>query len=173
MSGVPACSESKCYLDCVTAPPECHVEGANGSTDCSKASCGTIVCPTSDAGGDGEPHTSLDAASAAGQCHWPESLNDAGPGACAVGYAYVDCRFPSGAGCLCISNDPTSCPGCGPGSGATCENRCASNEYAVSCGGPPRLLPDGGFASYQQAPDACVGIAGTPGGNLYSCCPCE
>jgi hypothetical protein len=44
-----ACTESKCYFDCVFVPPGCHVEGANSSTDCSKASCGTVVCPA-DAG---------------------------------------------------------------------------------------------------------------------------
>ncbi len=112
---------------------------------------------------------------AAVQCHWPESLNDAGPGACTVGRAYVVCHFPSGAGCLCISDDPTSCPNCGPVTGATCQNVCAQGEYAVSCGGPPIPigLPDGGFGSYQKAPDGCTGVGATPGGNLYSCCPCE
>jgi hypothetical protein len=50
MSGVMACGDSKCFLDCVSPPAGCHVEGANDSTDCGKASCGTIVCPMSDAG---------------------------------------------------------------------------------------------------------------------------
>jgi hypothetical protein len=52
--GAAGCGEEKCFLDCVPVPPGCHVEGANGSTDCSKASCGTIVCPASDAGDAGE-----------------------------------------------------------------------------------------------------------------------
>jgi hypothetical protein len=53
-SGIAACGDSKCYLDCVPAPTGCHIEGANESTDCSKASCGTIVCPASDAGDGGQ-----------------------------------------------------------------------------------------------------------------------
>ncbi len=44
--------ESRCYLDCAYVPPGCHVEGANSSTDCSKASCGNIVCPGSEGGAD-------------------------------------------------------------------------------------------------------------------------
>jgi hypothetical protein len=130
-----------------------------------------------DAGAPALDSSTRDSAAATQACRWPESLNDAGPGvrACGVGRAFVECTYPSGAGCGCISDDPTSCPGCGPASGATCRSRCAPNEYAVSCGGPPALpLPDGSFASlYQDAPDACVGVAGTPAGNLYSCCPCE
>jgi hypothetical protein len=38
----------------------------------------------------------------------------------------------------------------------------------------PRPSLDGGFAViYQQAPDGCVGVRGTPAGNAHSCCPCE
>lgn len=58
--GVWACGGSKCYLDCVYVPPECHVEGANSSTDCSKASCGTIVCPASDSGSESGADASFD-----------------------------------------------------------------------------------------------------------------
>lgn len=46
--------ESQCVLDCVTAPPGCHVEGANSSTNCSKASCGTVVCPADAGSSDAE-----------------------------------------------------------------------------------------------------------------------
>jgi hypothetical protein len=109
-------------------------------------------------------------------------------GACTVGRAYVVCKYPSGVVCdggfgasspgginmLCISDDPAGCPGCSATSGtATCMNRCAPNEYAVSCGGPPMQLPDGGFGGYQEPPDACVGAGGTPAGNEYLCCPCQ
>jgi hypothetical protein len=125
---------------------------------------------------------------AASECHWPASLNDAGPGACAVGRAYVSCSYPSGVSCeggagasggvtmLCISDDPNSCQGCGSISGAaTCKNMCAPNEYAVSYGGPPHFSNDGGPDTfvYQQAPTNCRGVGVTPGGNQYSCCPCE
>jgi hypothetical protein len=50
--GHAACSSEKCYIDCIGPPPGCHVEGAVESTECGKASCGTIVCP-SDSGEDG------------------------------------------------------------------------------------------------------------------------
>jgi hypothetical protein len=106
-------------------------------------------------------------------CQWPASLNDAGPGACTVGRAYVVCSYPSGGGELCISDDPTSCPGF---SSTACTNKCAPNEYAVSCGGPPPgPTADGGAPAftYQEAPAGCVSVGFTPGGNEYSCCPCE
>jgi hypothetical protein len=124
---------------------------------------------------------------AAGQCRWPGSLNDAGPGVrgCTVGRAFLKCTFPSGVGChgvsstgplgeLCISNDPTHCSDCSSlPSGATCRNQCPPGEYAVSCGGPPLLEPDGGVtAVYQAAPDGCTPMGVTPAGNAYSCCPC-
>jgi hypothetical protein len=124
-----------------------------------------------------------------GQCRWPASLDDAGPGACLVGRAYVQCSYPSGVTCdggegafspegitqLCISNDPASCSGCNSTEGAaTCKSVCAPNEYAMSCGGPPRGSPDGNSSfEYQEAPDGCVGVGFTPGGNGYYCCPCE
>ena len=109
----------------------------------------------------------------AGQCRWPDSLDDAGPGACSVGRAYIQCTYPSGAGCACLSDDPTGCPGCGPASGAVCTSVCSAGEYAVSCGGPPLVLADGGAGfDYQSAPSGCRAAGGTPGGNEYSCCPC-
>lgn len=147
--------------------------GGSGSRDGGLASTSSS---RPDAGAPALDTNSQDAAAAVRACRWPESLNDAGPGirACAVGRAYVECSYPSGAGCGCISNDPTTCPGCGPATGATCHSQCAANEYAVSCGGPPALLPDGGIGDpYQDAPAACTVIAGTPAGNSYSCCPCQ
>jgi len=137
-------------------------------------------------GADGGPPGS--GVSALGQCPWPASLNDAGPGACTVGRAFVECSYPSGVVCdgglgasggsgitmLCISDDPTSCSGCASTAGAaTCKNRCAANEYAVSCGGPPIPSPDGSFSDdYQAPPHGCVGAGVTPGGSAFSCCPC-
>lgn len=124
-----------------------------------------------------------------GQCNWPANLNDGGPGACSVGRAYVECMYPLGVECEggtgasspsgltqgCLSNDPTRCSGCSSTSGtATCKSQCAPDQYAVSCGGPPMFSPNGGIGfDYQAPPDGCVGIASTPGGNTYSCCPCE
>ena len=116
----------------------------------------------------------LDASSFdAGQCQWPDSLNDAGPGACAVARTYVACTYPAGGGCSCLSDDPTSCPECGPSTGATCRSMCGANDYAVSCGGPPQPIADGGVGfEYQSVPAACSVLAVTPGGNAYACCPC-
>jgi hypothetical protein len=102
-----------------------------------------------------------------GACHWP--ADDAGPNvtACTVGRAFVECMYPSGETCECISDDPTTCAGCGVAdAAATCRSKCAANQYAVSCGGVPGM-------TYQTAPTACVGVASSPEGNEYSCCPCQ
>lgn len=150
---------------------------ALGPAFCRAGTCG-IHSPLDDAG----------SMESGGQCRWPDSLNDAGPGvrACQVGRALVQCTYPSGIACgvtssgplteWCISDDPTSCPNCRPlPSGATCTNQCAPGQYAVSCGGPPLVpFPDGGATSvYQETPSACTPAGVTPGGNAYACCPCQ
>jgi hypothetical protein len=179
---------------CTPAGAECGYTTTTNA--CGAANCycqsGTWNCGPScaivdagDTGADATPD-----GSSATECHWPASLNDAGPGACAVGRAYVSCSYPTGVSCEggggassksgvsmgCISDDPTSCEGCGSTSGAaTCKSICAPNEYAVSCGGPPHPSNDGGPDEfvYQQAPANCRDVGVTPGGNQYSCCPCE
>jgi hypothetical protein len=149
----------------------CSSSSGGGADASSDAPSGT-----SGSSSDGAPQT-------LGTCHWPDSLNDAGPGACTVGRAYLNCTFPSGAGCgavvspgplteSCISSDVTGCPGCDPAPGATCKDQCGPDEYAVSCGGPPHFPDDGSF-TYQQAPTGCRDVGSTPGGNTYSCCPCD
>jgi hypothetical protein len=107
-----------------------------------------------------------------GQCHWQDGLYDGGPGVCAVARAYLACTDPVRGACHCLSDDPTSCPECGPSTGAVCKSLCASNEYAVSCGGPLDLLADGGVLDDQSAPAACTIVTVTPAGNTYACCPC-
>jgi hypothetical protein len=175
-------SESARYNADLAAAPASHTSGVACSCAFGPAVCRAGACAVLSAGKD------TGGMAAAPQCQWPDSLNDAGPGvrACAVGRAFVECTYPSGTACgvsasgtlteLCISDDPTQCPKCGPPpSGATCHNRCGPNEYAVSCGGPPLPpLPDGGVGSivYQDAPAGCVPAGSTPGGNTYSCCPC-
>jgi hypothetical protein len=138
------------------------------------------------AGPDGAGGGSVDA----GQCSWPTYLDDAGPGACHVGRAFVQCTYSSGVVCDggpsvyspagldmgCLSEDPTSCAGCVSTSGpATCHDVCPLDQYAVSCGGPPLVSPDGSVVTpqYQDPPDACVGVGVTPAGNGYYCCPCN
>lgn len=134
--------------------------------------------------------SSLDASSQLPACVWPSPV-DAGPGACRVGRLHVECAYPAGVACdsgltytspnggvtmLCLSDDATGCPGCHPIAGAaTCKSICAPGQYAMACGGLPRLTPDGGFDDtyYQEPPSACALVRPTPGGVGYWCCPCE
>jgi hypothetical protein len=201
-----------CPQDVPSSGSACTTEGATcgyltdasaceGSVDCDCQggtwSCApTCVVPLEDGGSnDGNPSAGDDAGhsqptTALPACHWPASLDDAGPGACGVGRAYVKCTYPSGVSCeagggasspggltmLCLSDDPTSCAGCVSIAGAaTCTDMCAPDEYAVSCGGPPQFSNDGGSGdfAYQEPPANCVGVGGTPAGNAYFCCPCE
>jgi hypothetical protein len=166
---------------CTSSNPDASSLSDSGSNDSGASDSGGEAA-TASTTADASPVTY-------GPCSWPASLNDGGPGACTVGRAYVTCSYPVGVTCEgglgasggqggiemgCISDDPTSC-GCTSTSGAaTCRNMCAPNEYAVSCGGPPHFDEDGSsnFA-YQETPDGCVGVGATPGGNAYSCCPCQ
>ena len=139
----------------------------------------------------GPPDVSwFDASSPMPACTWPAPI-DAGPGACWVGRVHLECSYPSGATCddgktytgsggvrmLCVSDDPTGCPGCHPISGtATCQSLCAPNQYVMACGGPPRLALDGGGIDrgyYQEPADVCTLATPTPSGMGYWCCPCE
>jgi hypothetical protein len=129
--------------------------------------CGGATLPSQTTSPSVDASTAADETPPAAKCvSMPDESTT--PGACDVALAFVQCTYPSGSGCGCLSNDPTTCPGCGPSTGATCRSVCSANEYAVSCGGPP----DPNFV-YEDAPDACVGAAVTPFGNEYSCCPCE
>ncbi len=136
---------------------------------CSSSSSGGGISKSSDGG------TSNDAADASARdsglpaCTWPANLGDAAPGviACSVGRAAVWCHPEAGVGvgCGCITDDPTSCPGC-ESPGYICQDSCGPNEYAVACGGPPA-------GNYQDVPDACVVTAYLPSGAEYACCPCQ
>lgn len=113
--------------------------------------------------------TSKDAALAASSsCSWPAQLNDGGPGACHVARASLSCVNSAGDGCGCLSDDPTRCDSC-EGTGWTCHDQCAANEYAAWCGGPPRH----NGSSYDDPPPACRGVSGLPSGTGIYCCPCE
>jgi hypothetical protein len=131
----------------------------------------------------------VDVSTQAPVCTWPAPV-DAGPGACRVGRFHLECHFPEGATCdsgqsyggtggvrmLCVSDDPTSCPGCHPTSGSvTCTSMCAATQYATSCGGPPRLAVDGGgydWGYYEEPPAVCSLVTPTPSGMGFYCCPC-
>ncbi|HZU85090.1 MAG TPA: hypothetical protein VE987_19295 [Polyangiaceae bacterium] len=154
------------------------------------AGCGQASPAASDASAttasDAPAEAGEGSSESAGPCALQTQLGDAGSGirACRVGAALLDCSYASGVGCgagttggaltvLCVSDDPTACPTCD--AGATCQNRCGPTQYAIACGGPPPVPSiDGAPAfTYEQAPDACVGSASTPGGVNYYCCPCE
>jgi hypothetical protein len=104
--------------------------------------------------------------SALPECSWSSSLNDAAPGACTAARALVTCTEANGEGSFCLSNDALTCSG--TGAGATCQDKCAPNQYAVSCGqvGPS----DSGDAT---PPANCSPGLFTPGGVAFYCCPCS
>jgi hypothetical protein len=107
-----------------------------------------------------------DATTSAGQCRRDPSVVDGGPGACGAARAYIDCEFPNGAGCGCMTND-ASCSGCG--AGATCTDKCSTNEYAASCGS---VGPGNPAITYADPPAACRLILASPAGVAFYCCPC-
>jgi hypothetical protein len=98
---------------------------------------------------------------ATGPCKMADSTSDAGLHACTFGRAFYDCETSQG-GSLCVTDGD----GCGNSSG--CVDQCASNEYAVACGGPP--LMDG--STYGDPPAGCRFKAANPGGGSYYCCTC-
>ena len=131
-SALAACTESKCYLDCVSVPPGCHVEGANSSTDCSKASCGTVVCPAQ-AGDGGGADSSFD--------HTSDS---------AVADVLEESTTPTA-----DAPADTSIGRCTPGQDSTCNDNPAISSIHGRC------LPDGsctclaGFPAVNQATGKC------------------
>jgi hypothetical protein len=122
-------------------------------------------------------------------CTWPTPV-DAGPGACRVKRAYLECDYPTGGTCddgsgfgpratmLCLSDNPSTCSGCHPTTGTTtCRSMCAPGQYAMECGGTPKFtLEDGGIglnqSCYEQAPDVCNLARLRPSSVAYLCCPC-
>ncbi len=110
--------------------------------------------------------------SGSGMCRWPAELDGNTPGQCVAARADVECTFPSGASCRCISNDPAICTACVDGGvtivedgGMTCQNRCGPGEYAVACGQVgPGPIPD--------RPAGCGRPEAIPAGIIYYCCPC-
>lgn len=107
-------------------------------------------------------------------CFWPASLDPtdaAGNGQCVAGRAYLACTYSNGSTELCVSNDPTQCPGPAQSANGTfsCQNRCQPDEYAITCGqagfgGAPGPTP-------QPPPASCRFLAGVEGVS-FGCCPC-
>jgi len=101
-------------------------------------------------------------------CTWPAALDapDAGSGDCRAGRALLTCQGGNITE-LCISNDPSQCPGpdLTPGVSYTCTDFCAPREYAVVCG-----KIGVGFSG--DPPTGCHNPQPTPGGTIFYCCPC-
>jgi len=97
-------------------------------------------------------------------CGHPAALDDAGVGACAIKRAALFCESPTLGGCECVTDDATC------GCGIPCENKCRANEYAASCGGPPRDPPQ---SDYADPPPGCRNVGTFPNGGSFFCCPCE
>jgi hypothetical protein len=140
---------------------------------------GTSSGDTSSGAGDDDAATSASSSGATlPQCTWPADLDppDAGP-SWGIARLYLKCDDGSDTE-LCLSNDPTICPGSNAIPGATetnCVDQCAADEYAVEYGGPPLIEPDGGFGGYPMPnlPATCHGGGGFPSGAVIVCCPCE
>ncbi|MEO7035566.1 MAG: hypothetical protein ABI548_16690 [Polyangiaceae bacterium] len=97
-------------------------------------------------------------------CNLPKNSNSSPIGSCLSAAKFVDCTFDSGAGVGCLSNGATTCDGA---DGATCVDKCASDQFAISCGGPPAM-----GVTYEDVPANCEVAANTPGGKAYACCSC-
>jgi hypothetical protein len=116
--------------------------------------------------------TSYDASGPMPACKWPANLGPGNGGACTASRFFLACHAGDLTQ-LCTSNAPNACPNSGGGS---CESRCAPNEYAIACGGPPGLPPPPGHpappAPPDNAPAGCRSAGITPGGLSFACCPC-
>jgi hypothetical protein len=114
-------------------------------------------------------------------CKWPASLNPPETGyTWSVGRALVQCTGD----CVtevCVSNDPTSCPGednavggsssCTPGGPRTCVDACKPTEYAFFATDLGCTTPTCG----PNVPSGCyvpTGVSVSPEG-APMCCPCE
>jgi hypothetical protein len=112
---------------------------------------------------DGSAETTTETSTTATACSWPASLDDAGPRQCHAARASVSCELPGGETEVCLSDDPTTCPGA---SDASCTDLCHADEYAVACGGV-------GPAPSPSLPAGCRSLPPNPGGGISGCCPCE
>jgi hypothetical protein len=106
-----------------------------------------------------------------GQCSWPSSLDDPGPGTCHAARALVSCYDAvAGATCSCPSESPDSCASCAANF-SDCHDECGANEYVVSCGG--FVPPDQPHPPVPDPPPGCTKSFINPGGGIQYCCPCQ
>ena len=117
------------------------------------------------AGAAGETATGSGGSGNGGACNVPTNSNSAPIGSCLSAAKFVDCTLDGG-GVGCLSNNANTCTGY---EGAVCVSKCASNQYAVACGGPPAA----GGVTYEPVPSNCTVVAVTPSGKSYACCSCD
>lgn len=106
-------------------------------------------------------------------CMRADAVVDGGVGACKSARSVQVCVRPDGRGCVCVS-DKASCAGCGPETGATCQNACAPSEYGASCGaGGGGDNPDGSVVIvFDDPPPGCLLVSRGIGLPSTYCCPC-
>ena len=86
------------------------------------------------------------------------------PDACRAAQHLLDCELPDGSHATCLS-DTVECPDLD--ADADCHDRCATDEYAASCG------TIGSATSTAEPPSGCGDPMHTPGGPAFYCCPCS
>lgn len=84
---------------------------------------------------------------------------------CIAAQALLTCEASSGDGAICLSDDPSQCPGTMT-MDFTCHNECAADEYGVACGGV-------GPGNVPAPPAGCKRGIPDPAGIVFYCCPCE
>ena len=125
------------------------------------------------AGSPGSGGSDAAGAGSGGTCDIPTNSNSAPVGSCLSAAMFVDCTLNGDAGADAGVSAGVGCLSNGPGAHCTgypdaaCVDKCASNQYAVSCGGLPL---DG--VTYEAVPDNCKVVANTPTGKAYACCSC-
>jgi hypothetical protein len=149
----------------VCLPVACPAIACVGGMHPNPDPCGCPICgPTPDAGAakDATPPTA---------CPMLASLNSTD--AAHVGYTaarvLLTCAYAGGGG-VCVSNDPTACPGFGSvgGDSVSCSNTCTADEYGLGYGGVGPLAAPPSI----DLPVGCRLGEPTPGGVAFYCCPC-
>ncbi|HVU03694.1 MAG TPA: BPTI/Kunitz domain-containing protein [Polyangiaceae bacterium] len=82
---------------------------------------------------------------------------------CTAARTWLSCDARGGATELCMSDDPSHCPGDDPGS--NCRNACKPSEYVAACGGV-------GPGNIPAPPAGCRSAGAVPAGIAFYCCPC-
>jgi len=147
------------WVKCATSS-DCSALGAGAS--CLNGACAASTSSESDA-------TTLPA------CTWSATLDatDAAvDGSCRAARMFLTCTSDAGDGADCLSDNSMECgPNLSPDVSFVCHDECGPQEYGLECGGPPREPPPDPPVQ-SDPPAGCRGIAFTPGGVAFYCCPC-